>query len=112
VITTNGTYHVMVHNSTNIDTTNNHLSFQTNEHKNNTTFGVGNSGPCLGQAKHVAGLNPLMGSTSTPSLINDKIGKMNDSIIMDSTIAESTNARSYTTTSSEGRICWLKNITL
>ena len=59
----------MVHNSTNINTTSNHFSFQTNEHKNTTTFGVGNSGPCLGLRKHVAGLHPLMGSTPPPPLI-------------------------------------------
>ena len=124
----------MVHNSTNINTTSNHFSFQTNEHKNTTTFGVGNSGPCLGLRKHVAGLHPLMGSTPPPPLIirtptkththththiykqtiinlyrfapmqkhHTLSEKTNDSIIMiimDGTIAESTNARSYPTTS-------------
>jgi hypothetical protein len=42
----------MVNNSTNITKTNNHFSIQIIEHKKNTmTYGIGNLGPGLGQAK-------------------------------------------------------------
>jgi len=46
----------MIHNSININTTNNHLSFQTNEHKKTTTFSVGNSG--FGTGKKCGRFNP------------------------------------------------------
>lgn len=38
--------------------------------------------------------------------------KMNDNLDIDSTIAESVNAHRLLTTILEGRICWLKTITL
>jgi hypothetical protein len=41
----------MVNNFTNINKTSNHLSPYITEHKKETTYDVGNSGPDLGQAQ-------------------------------------------------------------
>jgi hypothetical protein len=52
----------MVNNSNNINKTNNHLSTQNIEHKKKTiTYGIGNSGPGLGQAQQCGRVKPING---------------------------------------------------
>jgi hypothetical protein len=75
---------MMVINSTNINKMNNHLSSELNllNTKKTTTYDVGNPGPDLGQAQHVAGLNLLRGSQPSTVLLTVKMQYTNIIVVI------------------------------